>query len=79
MVQACPLKDLLSRAQSGLSVQRGKTICAILIEGISGNTNVKLFLIWTSGSGGDVVKRHLLCRALKSFLFSGAVPFVQFW
>ena len=32
-----------------------KTICAILEVGIMRNTTVKLFLIWTSGSGGDVV------------------------
>ena len=31
------------------------TICAILVEGIMRNNSVKLFLIWVSGSGGDVV------------------------
>ena len=35
-------------------VWRG-TICAILKEGIVGNFHVKLYEIWTSGSGGDVV------------------------
>ena len=30
-------------------------ICAILKEGIMGNIHVKLYEIWTSGSGGDVV------------------------
>ena len=28
---------------------------AILVEGIIGNLHAKLFLIWISGSGGDVV------------------------
>ena len=47
-------------------VQRSKTICAILVEGIMRNNSVNLFLIWaipvklyeiwTSGSG-DVVKK----------------------
>ena len=31
------------------------TICAILKEGIMGNIHVKLYEIWTSGSGGDVI------------------------
>ena len=30
-------------------------IYAILKEGIMGNIHVKLYKIWTSGSGGDVV------------------------
>ena len=30
------------------------TICVILVEGIMRNNSVKLFLIWTGGSG-DVV------------------------
>ena len=38
---------------------------------------VKLFLIWTTGSG-DVVKRSLFL-ALVVILFSRAVLFVQFW
>ena len=36
-------------------VQWSKTICAILKEGIMGNTHVKLYEIRTCGSGGDVV------------------------
>ena len=35
--------------------QWSKTICAILVEGIMRNNSVKLFQIWTSGSGGDGV------------------------
>ena len=37
------------------TVQWSKTIYAILEEGIMENIPVKLFYIWTSGSGGDVV------------------------
>ena len=35
-------------------VWRSGTIYAILVEVITGNNSVKLFLIWTSGSG-DVI------------------------
>ena len=44
-----------------------------------GNIHVKLYEIWTSGSGGDVVERHVLSRALAAPLFSGMEPFVQTW
>ena len=43
-----------------------------------GNIHVKLYEIWTSGSG-DVVQRHFLSRALTAPLFSGLEPFVQYW
>ena len=33
----------------------------ILKEGIIGNIHVKLFEIWSSGSGGDVFLRKSLC------------------
>ena len=36
-------------------VQWSGTIYAFLNEGIMGNIHVKLYEIWTSGSGGDVV------------------------
>ena len=36
-------------------VQWSRAIYAILKEGIMGNIHVKLYEIWTSGSGGDVV------------------------
>ena len=36
-------------------VQWSGTIYAILEEGIMGNIHVKLFEIWTTGSGGDVL------------------------
>ena len=42
------------------------------------NNSVKLFSIWTSGSGGNVIKRHFLSRPLAAPLFVGAEPFVQF-
>ena len=32
-----------------------QTICAILKQGIMGNIHVKLYAIWTSGLGGDVI------------------------
>ena len=41
-----------------------------------GNIHLKLYEIWTSGSG-DVVYRHFLYRALAANLFSGLEPFVQ--
>ena len=50
-----------------------------LKEGIMGNIHVKLYEIWTSGSGGYVVLIHFLSRALAALLFSGLEPFVQFW
>ena len=43
-----------------------------------GTIHVKLYGIWTSGSEGDVVKRHFLSRALAAPLFSGQDPSVQF-
>ena len=44
-----------------------------------GKIHVKLYEIWTSGSGGDVVYRHFLSIPLAAPLFSGLEPFVQFW
>ena len=42
-----------------------------------GNIHVKLYEIWTSGSGGDVVNRDFLSIALTALLFSRPKPFVQ--
>ena len=42
------------------------------------NFHVKLYEIWTSGSGGDVVLRHFLSRAMAAHLFSGMEPFMQY-
>ena len=43
------------------------------------NNSVKKCCFWTSGSGGNEIKRHFLSRALAAPLFDGAEPFVQFW
>ena len=37
------------------------------------------FRDWTSGSGGNVIKRHFLSGAPAALLFSGAEQLVQFW
>ena len=52
---------------------------AILVEAIMRNNSVKLFWIWTIGSGGNVIEIHFLSRALAAPLFSGVEPLVQFW
>ena len=49
----CHLKDLIWSSGSP-PVRWSGTICAILEEGIMGNTHMKLYEIWTSGLG-DVV------------------------
>ena len=53
----CRLKDFLSGALVAFMFSGGwsGTIYAILKEGLMGNIHVKLYKIWTSGSGGDVV------------------------
>ena len=48
------LKDISSFSSGGHFVWRGKAVCAILVEGIMGNSYVKLFLICTGGLGKDV-------------------------
>ena len=48
-------KRFLIWSSDGPPVQWSKTICAILKEGAIRNIHVKLYEIWTSGSGGDVV------------------------
>ena len=40
-------------------VRWSRTIYAILKEGITGNIHVKLYEIWTNGSGGAVVKEKV--------------------
>ena len=49
------LKDFLSGSSASPPVCWSRTIYAVLKEGIMGNTLVKLFGIWTSGSGGNAV------------------------
>ena len=51
----CCLKVFLIWRSGSPFVQRSETICAILVEGIMRNNPLKLFGIWASGSGGDVV------------------------
>ena len=60
MVQEKLLKRFLIWGSGGLPVHWSRTIYAILKEGIIGNIHVKLFEIWTSGSGGDLAKRQSL-------------------
>ena len=48
-------KRFLFLSSGGPPVQWSGTIYAILKERIMGNIHVKLYEIWTSGSGGDVV------------------------
>ena len=55
MVQEMSFKRFLIWSSGGPPAHWSGTIYAILKEGIIGNIHVKLFEIWTSGSGGDVV------------------------
>ena len=71
-------KRFLIWSSGGPPVRWSRTINAILKEGILGNIHVKLYEIRSSGSGGDVVYRHYLSRALAAPLFSRLEPFVQF-
>ena len=54
----------ISYLESSHYVQQSRAICAILVKYIMMNNSVKLFRIWTSFSGGNVVLRHFLSRAL---------------
>ena len=55
VVQKMSFKRFHFLSSGGPPVQWSRTIYAILKEGIMGNIHVKLYEIWTSGSGGDVV------------------------
>ena len=57
-------------------VLQSRTNYAILKEGIMANIHVKLCGIWTNGSGGNVIKRHVLSRALAAPLFGEEEPFM---
>ena len=52
-------KRFLIWSSGGLSIQWSGTIYVVLKEGIMGNIHVKLYEIWTSGSG-DVIERKSL-------------------
>ena len=54
-MKRCPLNIFLIWSSGGPFVQQSGTICAMLVEGIMRNNSVKLFRIWASCSGGDVV------------------------
>ena len=49
----CLLTIVIIWISGGLLVQRSESLCAILVESIMRNNSVKLFTIWTSGSGRD--------------------------
>ena len=51
----CSLKVILIWSSGSPFVQQSVTICAIFVVGIMRNNTVKLFWIWVSGSGEDVV------------------------
>ena len=51
----CHSKAFLIWISGSPFVQYSVTICAILLEGILRNNSVRLFWIWVSGSGADVV------------------------
>ena len=72
-------KKFLIWKPDGPPVRWSKTIYTILKEGITGNINMNLYEIWTSGSGRNVVYRHFVSRALAAPSFSGLEPFVQYW
>ena len=42
------------------------------------NILIQLFIIWTSGSGEDVILRYFLSTAMATILFGGAEPFEPF-
>ena len=55
MIQEMLFKRFLILSSGGPPVQWSRTIYAILKGGIMGNIDVKLYEIWTSGSGDDFV------------------------
>ena len=55
VVQEMSFKKFLIWSSGSPPVRWSRTICAILKEGIMVNIHVKLYNIWTSGLGGDVV------------------------
>ena len=68
-----PFKDMsyLELWRPSYSVEQN--IFCNLKGGIIKNIHVKIYEIWTSGSGGDI------SGALAALLLSAAEPFVQFW
>ena len=39
----------------------------------------KIYLFWTSGSGGNSLYRYFLSKALAAVLLGLVEPFVKFW
>ena len=60
------VKDISNFSSSGHVVQLNCRLWSILVEDIMRNNTVKLFWIWTSGSGEDVFLRIFSSRALVS-------------
>ena len=58
------LKYFLSGSSGSPPVCWRRTIYAVSKDGIMGNTHVKYYGIWTSGSGGNAVQRYFISRAL---------------
>ena len=56
------LSGFLIYSSGGPPAQRSGSICAILVQGNMGNIHVKLFEIWTSGSGGDILNDYAWMR-----------------
>ena len=48
-------KLFIIQSSGGPDVQRSGTFCAVLVDDITGNSHVKLFQIWTSSSGDDLI------------------------
>ena len=55
----CRLKIFLIWSSGGPFVQPSRTICKISVKDIMRNNSVKLFWIWTSGSGGNVIQKDI--------------------
>ena len=62
VVQEMSFKRFLIWSSGSPPVLWSGTIYAILKEGFMGNIHVKLYGIWISGSGGDVVKEKVYGR-----------------
>ena len=75
VVQEMLFKRFLIWSSGSPPVWQSRKIYAILKEDIIGE---HLCGIWTSGSGGNAVKRCFLSRALAAPLFSGPELNVQF-
>ena len=66
VVQEMLFKRFLILSSGSPPVQWSGNIYAILKEDIMGNSYVKLYEIWTSGSGGDVIKIKVYGRGTKT-------------